>query len=87
MTRGSIREYALAVRERYRRSSKKGKGKILDEFTQVTGYHRKGASRLLRAGPERREPRGRRGRPKLYDSPDLRRLAGPPPRIPGWWTW
>ena len=43
MTRGSIREYTQAVRERYLRASKKEKGKILDEFVSVTGYHRKSA--------------------------------------------
>jgi len=47
MTRASIREYTEAVRWRYLRSSKKGKGKILDEFTKVTGYHRKAVIRLL----------------------------------------
>jgi hypothetical protein len=35
MTRGSIREYTQAVRVRYLRASKKGKRKILDEFTEV----------------------------------------------------
>ena len=47
MTRGSIQEYTGAVRERYLRVNKKGKGKILDEFVNVTGYHRKSAIRLL----------------------------------------
>jgi len=36
-----------AVRWRYLQSSKRDKGKILDEFTKVTGYHRKAAIRLL----------------------------------------
>ena len=55
MTRGSIREYAKAVRGRYLQASKKEKGRVLDEFTQVTGYHRKAAVRLLRRGkPPRR---------------------------------
>jgi len=47
MTRVSIREYSEAVRWRYLRSAKVDKGKILDEFTKVTGYHRKTAIRLL----------------------------------------
>jgi hypothetical protein len=47
MTRASIREYVEAVRGRYLRSPKTEKGKILDEFTKVTGYHRKAAIRLL----------------------------------------
>jgi len=48
MTRGSIREYTEAVRGRYLGAGKKEKGRMLDEFTQVTGYHRKAAVRLLR---------------------------------------
>ena len=33
------RGYSEAVRGRYVRAEKKEKGRILDEFTQVTGYH------------------------------------------------
>ena len=65
MTRGSIREYAQAVRERYLLASKKEKGRILDEFTRVTGHHRKAVIRLL----HRRYQHGaekRRGRPRRY---------------------
>lgn len=64
MSRGSVREYTEAIRGRYEKSNRKGRGRILDEFTQVTGYHRKAAIRLLRRnhGP----PRGRRGRPRQY---------------------
>jgi len=47
MTGGSIREYAQAVWKRYWRADRKGKKRILDEFTDVTGYHRKAAIRLL----------------------------------------
>ncbi|UCC91048.1 MAG: hypothetical protein JSW24_02580, partial [Dehalococcoidia bacterium] len=45
MTRTSRREYTEAVRWRYLQCSKRDKGKILDEFTKVTGYHRKAAIR------------------------------------------
>ena len=48
MTRTSIQEYTEAIRLRYFRSSKTEKGLILNEFIQVTGYHRKAAIRLLR---------------------------------------
>ncbi len=51
MTRISIHQYAQAVRRRYQAASKKGKGLILDEFCQTTGYHRKAAIRLLRGIP------------------------------------
>ena len=40
-------EYREAVHLRYMKASKREKGKILDEFIQVTGYHRKAAIRLL----------------------------------------
>jgi hypothetical protein len=52
MTRGSIREYAAAVRPRYLSASKAEKTRILDEFCQVTGYHRKSAIGLLRHPPK-----------------------------------
>ena len=65
MTRGSIREYTKAVRERYFLASKKEKGKILDEFTKVTGYHRKAAIQLFRRG-KKPGTNKKRGRPRQY---------------------
>lgn len=65
MTRNSIREYAGAIRERYRGAVKEDKGRILDEFTKATGLHRKAAIRLLNrrhSGPGKK----RRGRPRQY---------------------
>jgi len=64
MTRGSILEYATAVRDRYRSGSRVEKGRILDEFVRVTGYHRKAAIRVLLNPPQR--SRGSRGRPARY---------------------
>jgi len=43
MTRGSVEEYVTAVQERYRRASRREKARLLDEFTQVTGYGHKAA--------------------------------------------
>jgi len=65
MTRASIREYTEAVRWRYLRASKEEKGRILDEFTKVSGYHRKAVIRLLH---RRNQPRvnKKRGRPQQY---------------------
>ena len=47
------------------RASKKEKGKILDEFTKVTGRHRKAAIRLFRHGSQSKTNK-RRGRPRGY---------------------
>jgi len=66
MTRSSVREYAAAVRERYRLASREEKGEILDELERVTGYHRKAALRLLTGKQERST--GRRGRPRRYSN-------------------
>ncbi len=65
MTRASIVEYVKAVRGRYLRASKKEKGRILDEFTQVVGCHRKAAIRLLHRVSLQRQGR-RRGRRRRY---------------------
>lgn len=62
MGRRSRQEYLRAIYDRYRRSSPQEKGRILDEFCRVCGYHRKYAIRLLR-GPRpaaRPRPRARR---------------------------
>jgi len=65
MTRGSILEYTEAVRGRYLKARKGGKGLILDEFIQVTGYHRKAAIRLLHRDGLKRQGK-RRGRRRRY---------------------
>ncbi len=65
MTRGGVKEYLEAVQGRYLKGNRKEKGQILDEFTTVTGYHRKAAIRLLARRPKR-ESGCRRGRPKQY---------------------
>jgi hypothetical protein len=54
MTKVAKRELLEAVRPRYLQASKREKGRILDEFTAVTGYHRKYAIHLLRNGPPKR---------------------------------
>jgi len=65
VTRRSIMEYVQALRSRYLVASREAKGKMLDEFTKVTGLHRKAAIRLLH---RQSFPRGnrRRGRPATY---------------------
>ena len=54
-------ELVATVRERYQQSSKKGRGRILDEFTAITGHHRKGGIGLLSqpADEEREQVVGR----------------------------
>jgi len=65
MTRGGIREYVAAVRERYARASKREKGRILTEFCATTGYHRKAAIRRLGAPPGA-APAAPPARPRRY---------------------
>lgn len=65
MTRGGVKEYIEAVQGRYLKARRKEKGQILDEFTRVTGYHRKAAIRLLSRGCKE-DSGGRRGRSKQY---------------------
>src|SRR5580700_9398255 len=56
----------VAIAERYSRADRTERGRILDEFTAVTGFHRKHAMRLLRDGqPNRRS--GPRPRRRIYD--------------------
>jgi len=65
VTRHSIKEYAEELKKRYFGASRKDKGKMLDEFTQVTGLHRKAAIRMLnRSSRSRVSKRG--GRPRKY---------------------
>ena len=48
MSQKSKRELLEVVRPRYLKASKVEKQKMLDEFTSVTGYHRKHAIRVLK---------------------------------------
>jgi hypothetical protein len=47
-------EYLRAIHARYRQAPHAEKERILDEFCQVTGYHRKSALRLLNGAPPHR---------------------------------
>lgn len=64
MSHGSVREYAAALRPRYQAARKEEKGRLLDEFCAVTGYHRKAAVRLLSRAA--RDGGRRRGRQRQY---------------------
>jgi hypothetical protein len=57
--------YLKAIRGRYKKADRAGKGKILDEFCAVCGYARKYALRLLNR-TERKVPAAKPGRPSRY---------------------
>jgi len=65
MGKGERKAYLAAIRGRYRKAGRAQKGKILDEFCAVCGYHRKYALRCLNQAPKRAAP-GRPGRPSQY---------------------
>lgn len=60
-------ELVAAVVNRYARSDRTERGRILDEFVAVTGHHRKHAMRLLRGGKAARDRQGQR-RGRIYDA-------------------
>ena len=59
-------ELVTAIAGRYSQADRTERGRILDEFTAVTGFHRKHAMRLLRAGRPNRRSGPRPGR-RVYD--------------------
>ena len=61
-------ELLATIRDRYRASSKKDKGRILDEFIAVTGHHRKHGIRLLgQSGDDgEQQSAAKKGR-RIYD--------------------
>ena len=59
--RESKHELAEAMRARYWAAKRKERGRLLDEFVEVTSYHRKYALTLLRHGVKARGPHQRRG--------------------------
>lgn len=68
-------EMIKALSPRYRRAPRSEKTRILDEFSAVTGYHRKYALLLLRH-PPRPAPARAPGRPRVYSATLDRLLAG-----------
>ncbi len=62
----SRQEYLEAIFSRYRRSSRKDKAVILDEFCAICGYNRKYAIRLLRKGKAEALPRRKPGPRSIY---------------------
>lgn len=68
MRRSSVSEYVEVMKERYRSAGRTDKSRLLDEFTEVTGYHRKSAIRLLSgvSGATGAGTTVRKGRPSKY---------------------
>lgn len=75
MSRQGKWEYLQAIHARYRQAPRVEKGRILDEFCQVTGYHRKSALRLLNSPPPGRRRPPRRRRAPSYGTRVLQVLA------------
>ena len=69
-------QYLTKLRERYRKATKKQRGRILDEFGETTGYHRKHAIALLRGKRHHRNPQSpiRRPRRRIYLAEDKRAI-------------
>jgi hypothetical protein len=59
-------ELVAAIAGRYAQGDRAERGRILDEFSAVTGFHRKHAMRLLRVGEVKRRSGARPGR-RVYD--------------------
>ena len=70
MTNMTKKELISVAKKRYLKSSKKEKGKILDEFCGNIGYNRNYAIRIMQAGYDnnRVANRGRKNRRNKYDS-------------------
>src|SRR5690349_23646805 len=60
------RELIDAVATRYRAAGRNQKKAILDEFVEVTGFHRKHAIRVLKKSPKQEEQQPRQ-RSSVYD--------------------
>lgn len=70
MVRESKDEYLAKIKDRYRHANRKGKKRILDEFCEVCGHHRKHAIRLL--NKDGRRKRKKPGRPSQYGPEEIR---------------
>ncbi|MFI5339585.1 MAG: integrase [Candidatus Methylomirabilales bacterium] len=76
MTEQARWEYLKAIYARYREAAREAKGRILDEFCEGTGYHRKYAVRLLNGPPPgHRPPQHRRQRAVRYSTQVIQILA------------
>ena len=83
MTWQTVHEYAVALRARYWAAKKGVKKKILDEFCETTGMHRKAANRLLAKPRPRLAVVAYRSRelPKKLAAMTLPPRTSPPPML------
>ena len=75
MSAEAKRQYVQVISQRYRHASRAEKQRILDEFCQVVGYHRKYAIRLLN-GPAPGAARPPRRRAATYGPAVVEALRG-----------
>jgi hypothetical protein len=66
------KELTTALAERYRSANREDKGRILEEFTGLTGMHRKYAMRLLSGKPHSSKRRARR---RIYEEAERNALV------------
>ena len=69
MSETSTEEYTEKMRARYARmTGRKARGKVLDEFVEITGWDRKHANKVLLGTRRRQGLRSKRGSPRIYGS-------------------
>ena len=67
MSEESTKEYTKKMRSRYARlTGRKARGKLLDEFIEITGWERKHANKVLLGKRRKTGSGGQRGAPKRY---------------------
>ena len=67
MSKKSVDEYTEKLRERYARmTGRQAKGKLLDEYTAVTGFERKYAIKVLGGSRRKASGKSRRGRKRKF---------------------
>ncbi|MDY6796400.1 MAG: hypothetical protein SWK76_14160 [Actinomycetota bacterium] len=66
ISKQSMQELTAVIQQRYSKAPRKDKKRILDEFVQMTGYHRKHAIRLLSSNGQHAAPTCPCGK-RIYD--------------------
>lgn len=75
MSPQSLDEYTEVIAKRYKRAVYKSKKELLNEYCQVTGFHRKHAIRKLNSFRFFQKPKKhKRGRKSVYNQPDVLRV-------------